>query len=71
MREQAFGQLVCALFDKLRTTADVFAQIHSGIAYDDDAQNFEQIKLVEKIKNLKLDLNRSIELYNKSENLFC
>ncbi|KAL7074003.1 hypothetical protein ACQ4LE_006503 [Meloidogyne hapla] len=64
VREQALGQLVCALFDKLRTTADVFAQIHSGIA-GEDAQNSEQIKLVEKIKNLKLDLNRSIELYNK------
>ncbi|CAK5090371.1 unnamed protein product [Meloidogyne enterolobii] len=64
VREHALGQLLCALFDKLRTTADVFAQIHSGIA-GEDAQNSEQIKLVERIKNLKLDLNRSIEVYNK------
>ncbi|KAF7634943.1 hypothetical protein Mgra_00005688 [Meloidogyne graminicola] len=62
-REHSLGLLLYALFDRLRTTSDNFTQIYSKMA--NDAQNAEQIKLVEKIKDLRLDLNRSIEFYSK------
>lgn len=67
-REHSLGLLLYALFDRLRTTSDNFTQIYSKMA--NDAQNAEQIKLVEKIKDLRLDLNRSIEFYSKSNNIF-
>jgi hypothetical protein len=63
--DQALEGITVALFDKLRSTADFFMQLMNN--FSEDAEHLQDHSLIEKIKNLKLDLNRSIEICNKSK----
>lgn len=61
-KEIALESITLALFEKLRTTVDFFA---SFPILSDVCEDPEQRQLIEKIRNLNLDLNRSMEALHK------
>lgn len=52
-----------ALFDKFRSSADFFMELLTTVGEGAELQ--QDLALVERIKNMKLDLNKSIEMYNR------
>jgi hypothetical protein len=64
-RETMLAAATLALFDKLRSSADFFMELLTTVGEGAELQ--QDLALIERIKNMKLDLNKSIEMYNRSE----